>query len=80
MGERMEVSMVILDLSFTFFVWFCRRRSTVLYGCSSFGFSLLRESLVTGQSHNLPLRLARRSTMLKKTEKLRPTELRMSSQ
>ena len=28
--------MVILDLSFTFFVWFCRGRSTVLYGCSLF--------------------------------------------
>ena len=64
MGERMEVSMVILDLSFTFFVWFCRRRSTVLYGCSSFGFSLLRESLVTGQSHNLLLR-PRRSILLR---------------
>ena len=34
----------------------------VSYGCSSFGFSLLLESLVTCQSRNLPLRLARRST------------------
>ena len=53
----MEVLMVILGLSFTFFIWICRGCSTVLYGCSLYGFSLLRESLVTGQSCNLPLRL-----------------------
>ena len=62
MDERKEVSVVIFWCLFTFFVWICRGRSTVVYGCSFFGFSLLLESLVTGQSRNLPLGLAWRST------------------
>ena len=54
MDERMVRLLVILGLFVYVFAWFVMGFLLVSYDCSSFGFSLLRESLVTGQSRNLP--------------------------
>ena len=61
MDERIELLIVIFGLFIYILIFDRRGFATVVYGCSLFGFSLLRESLVTGQSCNLLLCLAWRS-------------------